>query len=505
MADKINPNDVDDNLSNSSSEVSDNVKFDIILAKKKPNKLENIEMLLTGTINMLADQPRFRSFSDDGKNKNDDNKSRKISKDSEKIYKTRKEVNKIKEQIFREAQLFEDIEVRIIRSEMPFSYKVKAIQILQKASGANIDNGNMRNSNDYQRAYKFVNDLLSIPWNIYSEMGIAASDESKDIRNFIIEKVKKLEQHIYGLRKVKGELIEFIAEIIKNPQKTHEVIGLWGEPGIGKTLIGELFAKCINKRFFRINMAGLKDASILKGHERTYVDSTYGQIAQALIDTKTMDPLIFIDEVDKPPQQHEQEIFGILTHLLDPETNKEWRDDYFREFPFDLSRVTWILSYNDPTNLHAVAAGSRIRAIHVASPQLEEKIIIAEKYILPQFLDKFGFQNDDIIIPRDVLHYIIVKHTTPEAGLRNIKRTIKGIVRKINLIQLIGYDNVNLKQISENTQNSLTILDSVLEYDWKTKFTFPIKLTIPLVDELLRNFKENDNFTLPQNVSDMYV
>ena len=195
----------------------------------------------------------------------------------------------------------------------------------------------------------------------------------------------------------------------------------------------------ISRPFAMIQMGGDANGSSLHGHNYTYVGSTWGSIVQILIDKKCMNPIIFIDEIDKISKtEHGKEIIGILTHLLDPAQNDCFQDKYFSGIDLNLSKALFILSYNDADVIDKILL-DRVHRVKFKSLSLEEKIIVSKNHILPEIYDKMGLEGM-IIFTDDVLKFIIDEYTL-ESGVRKLKEILFEIVGEINL-NILKNDNI---------------------------------------------------------------
>jgi endopeptidase La len=221
------------------------------------------------------------------------------------------------------------------------------------------------------------------------------------------------------------------------------VFGFQGPPGVGKTTIAKKgVAKCFldedgNPRPFGfLPLGGSSNGATLEGHSYTYLGSTWGRIVDILMETKCMNPIIYIDEVDKVSMtEHGREIIGILTHLTDFSQNNEFYDRYFSGIKIDLSKVLFIFSYNDSNALDRILR-DRITEINVKPLSLNEKIHIVRNYALPEILDTVGYKKDDITLSDEVVRYIIQNYTN-EAGVRKLREKLFEIVREINLKRIV--------------------------------------------------------------------
>jgi hypothetical protein len=266
----------------------------------------------------------------------------------------------------------------------------------------------------------------------------------KEITDYMTEVKTTLDKAVYGHDKAKKQIERIIGQWINGEQDGY-CFGFEGPPGVGKTSLAKRgLSDClkddkgVSRPFAMIQMGGDSNGSTLHGHNYTYVGSTWGSIVQILIDKKCMNPIIFIDEVDKISRtENGKEIVGILTHLLDPAQNDCFQDKYFTGIELDLSKALFILSYNDASAIDKILL-DRVHRIKFESLSLEDKLVISKTHILPEVYKKMGLE-DMIKFDDNVLKYIIDEYTC-ESGVRKLKEILFEIVGEINLDVLKNND-----------------------------------------------------------------
>ena len=259
----------------------------------------------------------------------------------------------------------------------------------------------------------------------------------KTITDYTFNIKNTLDDAVYGHDNAKKQIERIIGQWINGEQDGY-CFGFEGPPGVGKTSLAKRgLSNClkdddgISRPFAMIQMGGDSNGSSLHGHNYTYVGSTWGNIVQIIIDKKCMNPIIFIDEVDKISKtEHGKEIIGILTHLLDPAQNDCFQDKYFSGIDLNLSKALFILSYNDADAIDSILL-DRIHRIKFDSLSVEDKLVVSKNHILPDIFKKMGLE-DVIEFSDKVLKYIIENYTC-ESGARKLKEVLFEIIAEINL------------------------------------------------------------------------
>ena len=355
----------------------------------------------------------------------------------------------------------ETLKDRINNSTLPEDYKKMALD--KELSISN----NLSSSASKDK--EWVESLLRIPFNKYSNLVVSKkSNTVQEIRDFFVNAVKDMEDVSYGMDTVKEEILDCISQMIStNSECMPRVLCLQGSQGVGKTsFIRGGLAKILNRPFKQINMGGLTDSSFLLGHEQTYVGSRPGMIVNSLIETKVMNPIIFMDEVDKISTSEKGiDIQSVLIHLTDPVQNSDFQDKYFPGVNIDLSKVLFIFSCNDDTKLSPILK-DRLNIIRVKNPSVNDKVIIGKKYLLKELCPNIGIDLSKIIIEEETVKFIVTNYCKDDVGLRGLKKCIESVLMKINSAlynPLTKYKTLKNISLEEPFEITVKVVEDVLK------------------------------------------
>jgi len=398
--------------------------------------------------------------------------------------------------------------ITLLQSSIPPKYKATVMQKL------NMLRYMEPGDNEYTKMKTWVDTFMRVPFDRYKSVSISYVHDGLDACDAYMRNAKRiLDDCVYGMEDAKMQVLQMVGQWITNPAAMGTAIAIHGPPGTAKTtLIKDGISKILGREFAFLALGGAGDASFLEGHSYTYEGSSWGKIIQILIDSKCMNPVIYFDELDKVSDSARgQEIIGVLTHLTDTTQNGQYHDKYFSEVDFDLSKCLFIFSYNDENLVNPILR-DRMYRIKTSGYDTSQKVIIAKKYILPKIREQVNFAEGDVVIPDDVLRYIISseRFTQKEEGVRNLKRCLEIIHTKLNLFRLIRADSAAIDSTQEGSDVKADTVQeekkkskdaeevpflSLLGKDANLKVTFPYTVTTKDVDVLIKN-EEKQNQSL---------
>lgn len=307
------------------------------------------------------------------------------------------------------------IEKKLEDLVLPEEVQKTVDQELEKLKTLNVQ------SPEFSVTRNYLETIADLPWGVYT-------DDNTDIN----EARRILDRDHYGLEEVKDRILEFLSTVIKRGKIGGSIICLVGPPGVGKTSVGKSVAHALDRKFFRFSVGGMRDEAEIKGHRRTYIGAMPGKIIQALKRVETSNPVIMLDEIDKIGTSFRGDPASALLEVLDPEQNTSFLDHYL-DLPYDLSNVLFITTANQLETIPGPLL-DRMEVIRLAGYVVEEKIQIAKQYLVPKQLKEHGFEEDEITFTEEALRKIIDNYAR-EAGVRNLEKQIRKIVRKVALLQ----------------------------------------------------------------------
>ena len=281
-------------------------------------------------------------------------------------------------------------------------------------------------SPDYYVQYNYLKTLTTLPWGVYDRVN-TDFNSAEEILN---------SDH-YGLEKVKERILEQIAVMMNTPDGRSPIICLVGAPGVGKTSLGQSIARAMGRKYQRVSLGGVHDESEIRGHRRTYIGSMPGRIMEAIRRAETSNPVLLLDEIDKTGRDIKGDPSAALLEVLDPEQNSHFHDNYI-DLDYDLSRVLFIATANTTSTIPTPLL-DRMEMIDISGYLLEEKIEIALRHLIPEEARANGFEPSELVFTPEALTAIIDGYTA-ESGVRQLRKMIAKIVRRIVMRKMKGTD-----------------------------------------------------------------
>ncbi len=324
----------------------------------------------------------------------------------------------------------------------------------------------------------WLNWAISLPYDNVKEL-------PKEDICIILEKVaNELNNELYGMEKVKEQILLFLNNKFMNPNFKSNILSFIGIPGIGKTSIAKSLAKILDIPFVQISFGGAKDSSFLKGHDVAYIGSRPGEIIGCLEKLKVKNGIIFLDEFDKISDS--EQMIATLLHILDPVQNSSYKDDFLREISVDLSSIWFICSMNhEPKNQ---ALNDRLCKIKVEPYNKDKKFHIVKKYLLPRTYKSFNISSENITFSDDVIKYFVNKISPELSGIRKLEQNLKDIVSKIIFLN--------------NTQSNFEKYPFKISFDLNEKLSFPVNVNEKIIDKCINNNIDDKN---NNNLFNLYI
>ena len=354
------------------------------------------------------------------------------------------------------------LKFKVLESKMDDITKSIALTNLDKLSEMDVSTG------EYSKMDQWINGLIKIPFNTFIHLPVKPDDNPIKKKEFLSHTCESLDKAVYGHKDAKSHILQVIGKWIRNSNSGGNVLAIQGPMGNGKTtLIKEGISKSLNRPFAFIALGGASDSSFFDGHCYTYEGARWGRIVDILHKCKCMNPIICFDELDKVSDTSKgDEIINMLIHMTDSSQNKEFHDNYFPGVDIDLSKVLFIFSFNDESQINRILK-DRMQVIRTKGYEIKDKIQIAQNYLLPEIYNLYDYTNQDIIFTDEIITHIVDKYTESEEGVRNLKRCLENIVSILNIYNL--------------TDNEDMIMESKIK-----DFKLPIQLNNEHISALLK-------------------
>lgn len=304
----------------------------------------------------------------------------------------------------------EELKTKIDEAGMPKEAKEKAVSELGKLKLMSP----MSSEASVVRTY--LDWMVSIPWKKRSK-----------VRMDLVKAEEILENDHYGLKEVKERILEYLAVQKRVKKLKGPILCLVGPPGVGKTSLGESIARATNRKFVRMALGGVRDEAEIRGHRRTYIGSLPGKLLQKLSKVGVKNPLFLLDEIDKMGMDNRGDPASALLEVLDPEQNNSFNDHYL-EVDYDLSEVMFVCTSNSMNIPEPLL--DRMEVIRIPGYTEEEKVSIAERYLIPKQKKNNGVRDDELLFNKEPISDL-VRYYTREAGVRGLEREIAKICRKV--------------------------------------------------------------------------
>jgi ATP-dependent Lon protease len=375
----------------------------ILEAEEPVARLQLVNTQLSKEVEVATMQARIQNSAREGMDK------------AQKDYYLREQMKAIRRELserdFDQEDELSELAAAIAKAGMPKDVRKEAEKQLRRLGAMHGD------SSEATVVRTYLDWLIELPWKKLSK-------DQLDIHMA----AKILDEDHYGLTKVKDRILEYLSVRKLNPASKGPILCFVGPPGVGKTSLGRSIARALKRQFQRLSFGGMRDEAEIRGHRRTYIGSMPGRIIQALKQAGTRNPVIVLDEVDKLGTDFRGDPSSALLEVLDPEQNFSFSDHYLN-VPFDLSKVMFICTAN---HLETIPSALRDRMEVIALPgyTLQEKLVIAQRYLLPKMLKDNGLKGKELSIHAKAIERIIREYTR-EAGLRNLERELGALCRKI--------------------------------------------------------------------------
>jgi ATP-dependent Lon protease len=332
----------------------------------------------------------------------------------EKEYLLRRQMSEIRKELGDEATAREelrDLTERLAGKSFPPDVQVEVEKQIKRLSRLT------DNASEYQIVRSHLELIADLPW----------TESTPD--NFDLQRAQTvLDDDHFGLKDIKDRILEQLAVLKLNPKAKAPILCFVGPPGVGKTSLGVSIARALERKFERMSLGGMHDEAELRGHRRTYVGAMPGRIVEAIRRAGTNNPLLMLDEVDKLRTDFSGDPAAAVMEILDPAQNHAFHDNYL-DLPFDLSHVFFITTANS-TDIIPKPLLDRMEVLRLSGYTAEEKIQIAQRYLLPRRIQEAGLQDRQLLIPDESMRGIIHDYTR-EAGVRDLERRLAHIARKV--------------------------------------------------------------------------
>jgi ATP-dependent Lon protease len=327
---------------------------------------------------------------------------------------------------------------------------------------------------DTYKLRTWVDGFLRLPFGSTVPLPVKLDDGPKPCSEFLADTRKTLDKAVYGMNGAKTQIMQILAQWISNPDSVGNVIALKGPMGVGKTSFAKNgVAGALKRPFEFFSLGGAADSANFVGHSYTYEGSTWGRVADSLMNARCMNPVMYFDELDKvSTTPHGEEIISMLIHMTDRSQNTQFHDRYFAGVDIDLSQCLFVFSFNDESKVHPILK-DRMQVIHCSGYTSEEKKVILNQYVWPQILERIKLEKE-LTISDDAVKHLITTYSKDEEGVRTLIRAVETLVTRINLLRIAD----------EETAKS---------YKFYTKVKLPLTIDVKLAEHILQDMNTQTN------------
>jgi len=336
------------------------------------------------------------------------------------------------------------------------------------------------NNNDYHKNYTYVKTLVAYPWisDKYTDVFTTIGKDNIKCREKLKQITNDLNKRVFGHTECKTIICDIVGKWFSNPNSMGKAIGLCGPPGVGKTLIASGLGDVLGIPCKEIHLGGIEDGSVLSGHSFTYSGAQPGLIVTQMVMAGEPRCILFFDELDKACTKHGiNEVFNVLIHATDSNTNDKFSDKFFQDVSFPLNKCVFVFSFNDRSKIDPILL-DRMEIIDIAPYSLNDKVTIAHDYLMKELLEGIGINEGSIQMDHPVIEYLITNYTV-EAGVRSLKNKMEKIFLKLNMEKILG--------------------EGVFKKREAFSKTHPIKLTISNITKYLGKPNQNIDQIHPNN------
>jgi len=352
--------------------------------------------------------------------------------------------------------------------EVPYKFQVLKMPVADHTKSNVIKKisalSEMSDSGESYKLKNWVDAFMRIPFGKIVPLPVQILDGQQKCTDFMVNARAEMDKAIYGMVPAKTQIMQIIAQLIVNPGSVGNVIVLNGPPGIGKTSFAKhAIANVLKRPFEFFSLGGASDISNFVGHSYTYEGSMWGRIADCLMHSKVMNPVMYFDELDKvSTTPHGEEVISMLIHLTDRSQNTQFHDRYFSGVDFDLSQCLFVFSLNDINLVHPILR-DRMTVIQCGSYNEVDKKAILKEYVWNSLLDRLRFHRNDIVLRDDAIKYMIAEYSKDEKGVRTLIRTAESMMTRLNMLRVANHESMKDYKFYMEVKLPLVITEDVVK------------------------------------------